>query len=187
MLDWQEIAPERPRPIRREEYERMVSLGLFQDERVELLCGLLVSMSPHGPAHDSTIDRLTALLVRALGDRACVRIQGAFAASDDSEPEPDVAVLPPGDYDDGHPREAWLVIEVAESSLAKDLGPKARLYAASNAPEYWVVDLAAGAVHVHVNPVGGAYQECQRVARGDAIALVKFPEIRLPVSAFLRG
>jgi Uma2 family endonuclease len=186
MLDPQEIAPERPRPIRREEYERMVALGLFEDERVELLYGLLISMSPHGPEHDSTIDRLNLLLVRALGDRARVRIQGSFAASDDSEPEPDVAVLPPIDYDDAHPREAWLVIEVAESSLAKDRGPKARLYAASNVSEYWVVNLVDHAIEVHTNPRHGVYETKRQVRRGDRITLVRFPDVELRVDDILR-
>jgi Uma2 family endonuclease len=186
MLDPQEIAPERPRPIRRDEYDRMVALGLFEDERVELLYGLLVSMSPHGPPHDSTIDRLTALLVLALRDRARVRVQGAFAASDDSEPEPDVAVLPPGDYDTAHPEEAWLIIEVAESSLAKDTGPKVRLYAASNVLEYWVVNLVDRVIHVYTHPHAGQYQTVRRASRGESITLLKFPDVTVAVEDIIR-
>ena len=175
-LDPREIAPERPRPILRGEHER-----------VELLYGLLVSTRPHGPAHDATVDRLTTLLVRALGDRARVRIQGAFAASDDSEPEPDVTVLPPGDYDDEHPREAWLVIEVAESSLAKDRGPKARLYAASKVPEYWIVNLVDRIIEVHADPTAGVYRSLRRAPRGETISLVKFPDVELAVAEILRA
>src|SRR5688572_1840129 len=120
VLDPREIQPETVRPLRRREYEKLAELGLFEGERIELIEGAIVRMSPHGPAHDSTIDRLTELLVIALRGRARVRVQGAFAASDDSEPEPDVAVIPPRDYDDAHPTEAWLIIEVADTSLAKD-------------------------------------------------------------------
>ncbi len=96
-------------------------------------------MSPHGPVHDAVPARAAKLLLMGLLDRAEVRIQGSFAASDGSEPEPDIAVVPTGEYDDTHPGVAWLVVKVAEASLRKDLGPKARLYAESGVEEYWEV------------------------------------------------
>jgi Uma2 family endonuclease len=73
----------------------MVELGLFEGERVELLYGVVVQMSPKGTRHDAVIQRLNQLLVPALIPRAGVRIQSAFAASDGSEPEPDIAIFPP--------------------------------------------------------------------------------------------
>jgi len=93
--DW--IAPEAHRPLRRVEYEKLAQLGAFDDERLELLYGSLIVTSPQGPAHDFAIQKLNRILVRALSDRADVRIQSAFAAGDDSEPQPDVAVVPLGD------------------------------------------------------------------------------------------
>jgi Uma2 family endonuclease len=185
MFDPAEIAPAQLRPITRAEYERMVELGMFEDERIELLYGALVTMSPHGAPHDSTIDRLTRLMFRLLADRATIRVQGAFAASDYSEPEPDLAVLPPRDYDRAHPTEAWLIIEVAESSLKKDRGPKARTYAAARVPEYWVVNLVAGVIEVHTAPVDGEYTRVESRGRGASITLAHFPDVILQVDDVL--
>lgn len=155
------------RPLRRVEYERLVELGCFEGERVELLRGMVVRMSPHGPAHDSTLQRLTRLLVRLAGEAADVRIQSAFAASDGSQPEPDAAVVAPGDYDDGHPSEARLVIEVAESSLRKDRGTKAEIYAESEVPEYWIVNLVERAIEVSTEPQSGRYTTLRTFRRGE--------------------
>src|SRR5262245_3626368 len=110
------------RPLRRVEYDKLVELGVFQGEHIELLEGRLVHMSPIGPPHSSTLDKLAALCFRQLGDRARIRIQSAFAALDTSEPEPDLAIVPLGSYETEHPRSAELIIEVAESSLAYDRG-----------------------------------------------------------------
>ena len=82
------------RPLRRVEYDKLIELGAFQGEHIELLEGQLVPMSPIGPPHSSTMQRLNALLLPALLGRATVRIQDPFAAHDLSEPEPDVAVVP---------------------------------------------------------------------------------------------
>src|SRR5450432_3867156 len=134
-------APEIIRPLRRTEYDQLVTLGAFRGEKIELLEGVLVAMSPIGPPHSSSVQRLNALLVLALVGRAVVRPQLPFAALEFSEPEPDLAVVPLGDYDVEHPAEADLIIEVAESSLAIDRGKKLRLYAACAVPEYWIVNL----------------------------------------------
>ena len=87
------------RPLRRVEYDQLVKLGAFQNERIELLEGALVAMSPIGTSHDWTVQKLNRLLVLALEGRAGVRCQSSFAALEFSEPEPDFAVVPPGDYD----------------------------------------------------------------------------------------
>src|SRR5689334_17135087 len=89
VLDTAQLAPERPRPLRRTEYEHLVEAGAFVDERIELLEGVLVQMSPQGAEHADVVSRLNMLFVRLVGDRAVVRVQSPFAASDDSEPEPD--------------------------------------------------------------------------------------------------
>jgi hypothetical protein len=109
-IDLQDIAPDGIRRLTRAEYDRMIEMGLFEDERVELLHGVLVTMSPIGAPHASVVDRLNAILVLATHGRALVRVQNPFAASDDSEPEPDLALVPMGDYDDEHPQRALLVI-----------------------------------------------------------------------------
>jgi Uma2 family endonuclease len=187
VLDPREIAPETVRPIRRSEYDHLVALGVLENEHVELLDGMIVQMTPRGPAHITTIDRLTRLLVRAVGDRAWVRVQGSFAASDYSEPEPDLAVLPPGDYSEAHPGEAWLLVEVAESSIRKDRGLKARLYAQCGVPEYWVVNLVDRVIEVHTEPAGGSYGRTQVHQADSTIVLQRLPDVRVAVRDVLGG
>ncbi|TMQ17727.1 MAG: Uma2 family endonuclease [Deltaproteobacteria bacterium] len=114
------IAPEMVRSIKRAEYDRMVELGMFDDERVELLGGLLVKMSPQHAPHASTVQKLNELLMPQVQRRFTVRIQSPLALSDDTEPEPDVAVVPLGDYELEHPTTALLIIEVSDTTLNKD-------------------------------------------------------------------
>ncbi len=181
-----EARADKLRPIRRDEYDKIVALGIFDGERVELLYGNIVPMSPHGAPHDGAIQRLNHLLMRAVGDRAAVRIQSSFAALDDSQPEPDVAIVPPGDYDDAHPREAYLIVEVAHSSLEVDRGKKARLYAESGVPEYWVVNLVDGLIEVHTDIVRGAYARIAPYRKGQTIALERLAGVAVAVSDVLR-
>ena len=170
------------RPLRRVEYDQLVSLGAFQDERVELIEGALVAMSPIGPPHDSTVQRLNRLLVLALDGLAGVRCQSAFAAHELSEPEPDLAVVPLGDYDTDHPSKAYLIIEVAESSLAMDRGKKLRLYANCGVPEYWVVNLPERCIEVYTLPSPGEYAHIERYERGQSIRLLAFGDVAFAVS-----
>ena len=180
------VAPEGTRPLRRVEYDKLVALGVFEDERIELLRGTLVPMSPIGPPHSSTIDRLTRILVLALSDRALVRIQNPFAASDDSEPEPDVSVVPLGDYDAAHPERAEVLIEVAESSLVRDRGIKLQIYAENGVPEYWVVNLVDRRIEVYTDPSTIGYGTVRHFEPGQSIRFVRFPDVELQVSDVLR-
>ena len=177
MLDPELLGPERVRRIKRSEYDRLVEAGSFEDERVELLHGAIVSMSPNHPEHAGPITRLTKLLVRAVGDRADVRIQLPYWASDESEPEPDIAVVPPGPWDREHPARAHLVIEVAVSSLSKDRQLKAPLYAASGVTEYWIVNVAERCVEVFRGPDGRRFSSATRHGCEEAIALVAFSDV----------
>jgi Uma2 family endonuclease len=179
------VAPERLRPLRRTEFERMVEEGLFVDERIELLQGQLVEMSPQGPPHAGTIQRLTTRLVLALAGRAEVRVQLPLAVSEHSLPEPDIAVVAPGDYIQAHPTTAFLVIEVAETSLNKDRRVKAALYAAAGIPEYWIVDLAGGAIEVHTEPADGRFTRTTAVRPGEVLRLVAFEDVALAVADIL--
>ncbi|MEP7051060.1 MAG: Uma2 family endonuclease [Pseudomonadota bacterium] len=174
------------RPLRRVEYDQLVALGAFQDERIELLEGALVAMSPIGTPHSSVVQRLTRLLVLALEGRAAVRCQSPFAALEYSEPEPDFAVVPLGDYDTAHPSEAFLIIEVAESSLALDRGKKLRLYASCAIPEYWVVNLPERCIEVYTQPSPGAYGHVARYERGQLIRLLAFSDVEIAVSDVLK-
>jgi Uma2 family endonuclease len=179
------VAPERLRPLRRPEFERMVEEGLFRDERVELLQGVLVEMGPQGTRHAATIQRLTDALVPPLVGRANVRIQLPLAVSEDSLPEPDVAVVARADHDRAHPTTAFLVVEVAESSLNKDRLVKADLYAAAGVTEYWLVDLAAAIVEVRTDPVSGRYTRETPARPGQALRLRAFADVEVRVEELL--
>lgn len=121
------VPPEVIRPLKRAEYLKLAETGTFDGERVELLYGRLVTLSPQRERHAYSVTQLTHLLIRALGERARTRIQMPFLAPHESVPEPDVAVVPPGDYLDAHPAVAYLIVEVADSSLRVD---RARLRSA---------------------------------------------------------
>jgi Uma2 family endonuclease len=181
-----DLAPERVRPLRRVEYERLVAEGAFDDERVELLSGVIVEMSPQDPRHAFAVERLTALLVPLARGKASLRPQLSFVASDDSVPEPDLALVPVADYSAAHPMSAFLVIEVASSSLRKDRSIKAEVYARAGVPEYWVVDLAGRCVEVRTEPVGDVYTKLVTAHPGDKLAVRCLDGAQLDIDDFLR-
>jgi Uma2 family endonuclease len=118
--------------------------------------------------------------------RAVVRFQSAFAASDQSEPEPDIAVVPVAEYLDEHPKVAFLVVEVADSSLARDRSAKADLYATAGVPEYGVADLVHRVIEVRTEPSDGKYARLTTLRRGDTLTLARFPDVQIPVADILR-
>jgi len=185
VLAQQDVAPERIRPLRRVEYETLVERGLFADARVELLCGALVEMTPQGPAHADAVARLAAALTHALPPDVIVRSHSPLALSDDSEPEPDIAVVPAGDYRDAHPSHAMLVIEVADSSLRKDRRIKTALYARATIPEFWLFNLAERIVEIHRQPAGDRYQEIMQIDFGGELTAAAFSELRIRLSDLL--
>jgi Uma2 family endonuclease len=172
-------------PITRIEYEELVRRGAFEDARVELLYGRIASMSPIRGPHRYSVARLARILRKALTEeRARIDVQSSFAAPDESEPEPDVLVVPPGDYLDAPPRQAWLLVEVADSSLARDRA-KARLYGAAGVPEYWIINLIDWVVEVHREPRVDGYESITRHLPGDVLRLVSFEDVEVPVADVL--
>jgi len=172
-----------PGPLSRAEYETLVRRGALDGARAELLHGRIVTMSPQGEIHSYCVTELGRLLVPAIGRRANVRVQMPLAAGT-SEPEPDVAVVPPGDYLDGHPTTAWLVIEVADSSLERDRA-KARVYAAAGVVEYWLVNLVGELVDVHASPAPEGYGSVTRRARGETLRVPMLEDVEVCVTDFL--
>jgi Uma2 family endonuclease len=174
---------DRVRPLRRVEYDRLVGLGLLANEKVELIRGLIVRMSPQGVAHAAVVQRLTHLFVLTLvgSGRAAVRVQLPLALGDDSEPEPDLAIVPPGSYQDEHPTGAFVVIEEADSSLTRDRREKGILYAEAGVPEYWIVDTANQRVEVHSEIVSGAYSRVTPHRRGETIVSSALEGLRVRV------
>lgn len=175
------------RALTREEYDRIVATGVFDEDHVELIEGVIVRMPPpQGPEHAGTIHVIQKRLTLALGDRAEVRGQSSFAASERSQPQPDIAVVPPGDYRDAHPQRAWLIVEVADSSLRHDRGAKAAVYAAAGVDEYWVVDLVHRTIEVRTEPAATGYGRLETRRRGEQITLAHFPDVTLAVDQMLR-
>ena len=178
--------PDGIRPLRRVEYEQLASTGCFDDERIELLFGQLVEMTPPDPRHEQSVNRLGRLLIQQLGARAEVRVNSAFAANDDSEPQPDVVIAPAGDYWTENPSRALLVVEVSYSSLRKDRGLKARLYAGCAVDEYWIVDVAGGVVEVYRAPLGdGRWGEVRIHGRGARLSPAAWPDVEIVVDKIL--
>jgi Uma2 family endonuclease len=178
------LAAKYMRGLRRREYEQLVANGALEGERVELLEGMIVHMSPHGPLHDGTLDLLLDQF-RALEGRVRLRVQSAFAATDGSEPEPDLAVVPRGDYRAEHPKEAHLIVEVADSSLERDRTLKSRVYCQSGVPEYWIVNLVDSTIVIFRGAADGGYESVATHRAGDTISPIHFPELHIAVSDIL--
>jgi len=143
------------RPITVADYHRMIEAGILdEDEHVELVEGVIVTVGPQGPRHAVVIQRLTALLIRQLGSQHAVRPQLPLTLGEASEPEPDLAVVDVAEAasTERHPGHALLVIEVADASLRKDRLVKASLYAAFGISEYWIVNLTGRRIEVHRDP-----------------------------------
>jgi len=104
----------------------------------------------------------------------------------DSEPEPDLMVSPLDDYDTAHPDEAYLLIEVSESSLSKDRGIKRRIYAERGVPEYWIVNLVDRCVEVYTEPQGDGYRTLVTYERGQSIRLARFEDVEVRVSDVMK-
>jgi len=174
------------RPLRRVEYDQLVALGVFQDERVELLDGTIYAMSPIGIPHNFAVQELNELLVVALHGRAKVRPQMSFAASELSEPEPDLTITPLVPWNTEQANRAYLIIEVADSSLAHDRGRKRRLYASCGVPEYWIVNLPERCIEVCTTPEGNAYTRVEKYEPGQTVRLGAFPDVEVRVSDVIR-
>jgi Uma2 family endonuclease len=145
----------RLRHWKRAEYDRLTELGFFQPgERLELIDGLLVVRQPHGSRHAAAIRRIVTALRRALGEEWQIDSQLPIALDDDSEPEPDVAVVPadPSAYRDAHPTRAVLVVEVADTPYRIDHEYKASLHARAAIPDFWIVDLSRDTIEIHREP-----------------------------------
>jgi Uma2 family endonuclease len=155
-----------------EEYHQMVEVGLLREEdRVELLSGEIVKMSPIKSEHAHAVDRLAEWLTFFFERKQLVRTQNPVSLSNISEPEPDIAVVLRKAYYSAHPgpKDIRLLIEVADTSLAKDRAVKLPLYAAAGIPEYWIVDLANKAVEVYTQPVGDGYDQRMVFRAGDEV------------------
>ena len=178
MLDLDDLKPDGTRPLSRREYDELVNLGVFDDEKIELLRGMLVTMSPQGSPHARTVVWLTRRLITALDETWQVRPGLPYAASDDSEPEPDLVVTLEDPAQPDHPSTALLLIEISNSSLRKDRKIKLPIYAEAGVPEYWIVDVSKpGAVNVAVytEPTQDGYGKLVTLRDGDVLRPLHVP------------
>ncbi|MBM4443258.1 MAG: Uma2 family endonuclease [Candidatus Rokubacteria bacterium] len=171
-----------------------MELGFFEGEHLELLDGVLAVREPQGSRHNAATRRVARVLQRRLGDEWQVDVQFAIALDDDSEPQPDVAVVPydPRMYVDGHPSQPRLVVEVAESSYRIDHRYKSSLYARAGVPEYWIVDVVRDRVEVHRAPepwseaaVGWRYGSVVTLARSATVTPLVAPGVTIAVADLL--
>ena len=179
----------------RAEYARLIEAGIFQPgEPVELLGGELMVSEPQGSAHYTAIGLVEDALRAALGRGWLVRSQGPIALSDDSEPEPDVAVIRGArrDYRDEHPSRPALVVEVAESSLALDREHKGSLYAHAGVANYWILNLMDRVLEVYREPreeptarFGWRYAWSEVLSFGSSATPLVAPGARIAVSELL--
>lgn len=170
-----------------DEYEQLGQAGILRDERVELLEGEIVLMSPIGSRHIATVIFLDRLLQRTLGSRALISVQCPVRLDPHSEPEPDVAVLRRRDdyYAARKPGPAdihWL-IEVARTSADFDCSVKADLYARAGVAETWIFLLDSGTVEVLREPSPGGYRNVRTAGPADVLSPMAFPEVVLPVAS----
>ena len=178
------------RPITVAEFLRMGEVGILGPrDRVELIEGELIAMSPIGSEHAGAVNALTRRLVQVVGERGIVAVQNPVRLDDLSEPQPDFAVLKPrsDDYRKATPRpgEVLLIIEVADSSLSYDRGVKRSLYARHGIPEFWIVNLTAGEVEVCRAPSGDSYASVSRVGREGTLEPELLPGVAIPVAVLL--
>jgi Uma2 family endonuclease len=172
------------RRFTREEYERLVEQGFFHpEEKLELVDGFIYEMTPQTSYHATGVRAVSHALEPVFGKEFDVRPQLPFASGDDSEPEPDIAVVPGNwqDYSHEHPSRAVLIVEVAESSLYHDRKRKAGLYARAGIPEYWIENLVDWCLEVYRDPRGGEYRSRTVLRERDSVSPLSRPEASIPV------
>jgi Uma2 family endonuclease len=173
-----------------DEYHRLIASGVLNDRRVELISGELVEVAMEGEPHAYSSDEAGEYLTTLLGERAKVRQAHPVTLSNDSEPEPDLAIVQRlgREYRQHHPYPSnifWL-IEYADSSLSKDLEVKAKLYASAGIQEYWVVNLQTMEVRVFRQPSTDGYGTEEVLTEGP-IQPLAFPDLAIDLERLLNG
>ena len=180
----------RTRRFTADEYLRMAQVGILsEDDRVELIDGEVLAMSPIGPRHGATVDRATRVFTSAVGSSAIVRVQGPVRLNLFTQPGPDILLLRPRDdyYALAHPgpEDVLLVVEVSESSIGYDRDVKATVYAQGGVQEYWLIDLNDDALMRFRSPLGGTYHQVEPVDRRARIAPILLPNCVIDVESLV--
>jgi len=173
-----------------EDYHRMGQAGLFaDDDRVELIDGEIIVMTPIGSPHAGTTLFLDRRLSSGIGERAFVMVQSPITLSSHSEPQPDLSILRPRAdyYRQSHPdpEDVFFLIEVSDTTGEYDRSVRLPLYAGAGIPEVWIVDLATQCVEAYHGPAANGYARRQRFTRGQTLTPQMFPAVRLSVDDIL--
>lgn len=172
------------------EYHQMIANGILtRDDRVELLNGEIVEMSPISPTHASAVKLITRFFHRRVDDSVVISVQDPIQLDDYSEPQPDIALLKARSdfYKLSHPKvdEILLVIEVAESSVVRDRVVKMPAYARALIAELWLVDLQQDLIEVYHSPANGAYQVVRQARRGETLTPQLLPTLSVQAEEML--
>ena len=170
-----------------DEYHQMLRAGILtSDERVELLSGKILQMSPQEPPHSATTRRASRYLDRLLASLADVRTQLPVTLGPDSEPEPDIAIVcfDVNEYADYHPSvdEIYWVIEVSDTTLRKDRDQKAAIYGKVGISEYWILDVKTRQAYIlrEPNNEGYGFEDC--LTPDDSVCPLAFPSLKIALA-----
>jgi Uma2 family endonuclease len=162
------------------EYHKMAEAGIFgEDDRVELIEGEVVDMAPIGSKHAFVVSRLAQFFTLAARNLYLISVQNPIRLDHRSEPQPDIAVLKPGNYMDNLPgaSDVLLIVEVAQSSINLDRSVKLDLYARHAIPEVWLLDLMGGELLVCHQPADGQYRTMHKPIPGEIVTPLFAPEL----------
>jgi len=178
------------RPFTVSEYYRMAEVGILsEDDRVELIEGKVITMSPIGSRHAACVSRLNYLFSRQVGEAAIVSVQNPIRLDDYSEPVPDLALLKPRDdfYARKHPTptDVLLIVEVADTSEEYDRNVKMPMYAQAGIPEVWLVSLPRNLFEVYTQPINGIYRSIRQVKPGESVVVQSIPGFTIAVEEVL--
>ena len=171
-----------------DEYEQMVEVGILtENDRVELINGEVITMSPIGPRHVDSVAILSRLLTFAVSSDVLVLVQSPIRLPDTTEPEPDIALVRFARYRHAlpGPSDILVLIEVSDTTRDYDRNTKLPLYAAAGIPEAWIVDIAADRIERHTEPAADGYQLIRHFGRGTVVESVIIPTLTIPVDEVL--
>ncbi|MEA5552406.1 Uma2 family endonuclease [Anabaena cylindrica UHCC 0172] len=169
------------------QFHQMAESGILsENDRVELIRGEMIDMSPIIPKHSGCVIFFTNILVLILETLALVSVHNPIVLDETSEPQPDIALLKPRPdfYRNSHPQpeDIFLLIEVADTTIKYDREVKIPLYAEANIPEVWLVDVNQEIIEVYRNPLQGIYQDVQKLVKNKSLSILAFPDVNINVS-----
>lgn len=169
------------------QFHQMAESGILsENERVELIRGEMIDMSPIGRRHAGCVNRLVNLLIQLLGKRIILAPQNPVELNETSEPQPDIALLKPRPdfYRNSHPQpeDIFLLIEMADTTVKYDREVKIPLYAEANIPEVWLVDVNQEIIEVYRNSLEGIYQDVQKLTKNQSLSILAFSDVSIHLS-----